>query len=1523
MSGLIIEFINKFGVFFCNHGLRMLIQSSILIIALLAIDLLIRKHVKAVLRYSIWLLVFIKLITPTTLSLPTSLGYWLGDLFPEKAAKKQLVTQPQEENIAGYIMSPQTLPQIENYKPVTNVPAAYTPVTETPVITPASPTIKIQGVLFLGWIVGELILFALLLQRTFFVKRIIAQSKPASSKLQDILNESCQIVGTGSKIELNVSQSLQSPAACGLLKPKIIFPSALLKCFSSEKLRTTMLHELAHIKRKDIWINSLQTFLQIFYFYNPLLWIANVIVRRTREQAVDETVLVYLGEKADTYSSTLVDIAEIAFAKPSLGMNMIGVVESKKALTGRIRHILSRPFPKKVKLGISGLALIIITAFVLIPMAKAERTNSLKTYTANELVDKIIASENTIQNMEAHCNINELQPEGDKLLWTYDWGYENSKEYQIQYNLKNDDAPEIEQVHTFDGNVQMVMNYDTNRNNYGVMIQKYNGTFHGMPTPKMLLGYSLNYLAQESLGNFISKAKELRVQEERENIDGHSCIVLEAIGLQLIDDHEYETWRDVRIWIDTERDFRPLKMETYKSYGDNKPYAGNKRWSIIEERLDNIELTKIDGIWFPVKGDREVFSIKDYLPPEGMTRKEFQEAYAESGLSEKQIREKLTPILEPMVEKRRIEITDIKINKGIPEKKFTIELLDGYTVYDEFLDKSYTVGEPSEEEVFISDDEVLAEIHDLSPAELVKLIHTERLGQNNKKWMAVIYRLAEIGPSALPDIVEELEKTDTPIKQSKLALALRTIGDPNAVPSLCNALERCVNSSDYGFGEVHSDSKIEMFYRRYQVKPEDKSLGLGRPVREITIALERLTGHSEGHDHFNAYDAEGNQLGSYIITPEIVDRQKEHRKKVAQQWRTWWQENKDSVEPTPAPAEIPVNPDTKRAPGGVLAAPEGAMIGFAIVPNIGDSSKQPNISYEQNQKYLNDMEEDGPYLGALRGDSFQWEMAMQGYSQFDGLTTGTYKNRTFVLTGARANYVMRPVVENKRLWSLEEVGPAIDAQGKPAVYIRFDEKGAELFAEFTQANIGNRMTISMDYFGIVSIPYIMSALGSELIITGDFTDEQVSEMVDRLQKGMVVEQVSPELIQAAEEIKKDEILNMSPDDFVRNLLIVGFAGDAEKLSWFMPEESDLTNNLSVDDFTQITAGDKVKVVDAYSDGDYALVITSEIKAKNESDTDENGQLVFFLEKQEGIWRIDEIDITNLRSAQWFIDHFKEKHPNAKAKEFIESLNPTDLNLSETSISEPIYSGFFFFKGKYIELPYIVKRQGVDIYINDVLVNQGPKDEVYDYSVDEDPGNPPPGISPFDSAPEGTDRRDNFYLKKSRYLYSHYDNETAKKMIFEMYKKCTELENVRWNGSNAITVFDKKREKELIIFLSNNYTIVDVNQQKKKLIERIEKTKRQYEKQLLNDSLSFEFDGFSLEPRRSDGLDAIKILLSDENDSEKFTKLDQVLYHGIQEQLPWIVTNFEYSHQLEERIRLIEAGYSNETIAEMIKNNKLQ
>lgn len=249
-------------------------------------------------------------------------------------------------------------------------------------------------------------------------------------------------------------------------------------------------------------------------------------------------------------------------------------------------------------------------------------------------------------------------------------------------------------------------------------------------------------------------------------------------------------------------------------------------------------------------------------------------------------------------------------------------------------------------------------------------------------------------------------------------------------------------------------------------------------------------------------------------------------------------------------------------------------------------------------------------------------------------------------------------------------------------------------------------------------------------------------------------------------------------------------------------------------------------------------------------------------------------------------------------------NPDDFG---TSKSEPIDSGFFFYGGKYIESPYIVERRGLDVYINDILVRPVPKDELYNYSVDTDPGDPPPGSSPFDPASEGTDRRDRYYPKKWRYLYSHNDYETAKNMIFEVYKNCTELDNVHWAGSDAISVVNKKTGMELKILLSlQNGGKVFNQPTKNDLIERMEKIKKDYERSLQNDTLFFEKEGFSLTLSHSKTLNTIKVLLSDVNDSEKFKILDKNnLINGCQEELPWIVTDFEASSQLQERVDNLE------------------
>ncbi len=74
--------VNDLGRGFCSHAAGVFLQSGMLIVVLLSIDLLLRHRLRATVRYWIWMLVFIKLILPPSLSLPTGVGYWMGRYIP-------------------------------------------------------------------------------------------------------------------------------------------------------------------------------------------------------------------------------------------------------------------------------------------------------------------------------------------------------------------------------------------------------------------------------------------------------------------------------------------------------------------------------------------------------------------------------------------------------------------------------------------------------------------------------------------------------------------------------------------------------------------------------------------------------------------------------------------------------------------------------------------------------------------------------------------------------------------------------------------------------------------------------------------------------------------------------------------------------------------------------------------------------------------------------------------------------------------------------------------------------------------------------------------------------------------------------------------------------------------------------------------------------------------------------------------------------------------------------------------------
>ena len=277
---VILEQINSVGLKFVEFALPMFVQSVVLIVILLLADFALRKKVRAVFRYWIWLLVLVKLVLPTSLSSPLSLGYFFGD----RVTYVDTTETPAEPQANSVRSAPANVPpfidltdiEADKFTPAAQpiIPVAEPAVT-SPADTPAIPVIPLswQGAVFLAWLTVVMAMILLLLQRAFFVRGLVVQAKEANSVLANTI-ESCRIsMSVKRKLGLKISANAASPAVCGLSRPVILVPQNLASSLTTDQLRAVLLHELAHIKRGDLFVNLAQTVLQIIYFYNPLLWL--------------------------------------------------------------------------------------------------------------------------------------------------------------------------------------------------------------------------------------------------------------------------------------------------------------------------------------------------------------------------------------------------------------------------------------------------------------------------------------------------------------------------------------------------------------------------------------------------------------------------------------------------------------------------------------------------------------------------------------------------------------------------------------------------------------------------------------------------------------------------------------------------------------------------------------------------------------------------------------------------------------------------------------------------------------------------------------------------------------------------------------------------------------------------------------------------------------------------------------------------------------------------------------------------
>ena len=395
----VIELLNQSGEMFWDFSRSMFLQASLLVLVILLLDLFLRYHARAVTRYWLWSLVLLKLTLPVSLYSPVSVASWFADWLPTEAVVQNTESEPTMSTLAANppggtqtekdpLVQPsltepflQTHPQSPQLPPVgppsDSMLAVPDSEVESPIKPAALPALQASAILMLIWLTAVAMLSVCVLWRTGRVRKLTLQAEPAGAELVSQLNECVLLLGMKpDSVKLKVSEETGSPAICGFWRATIILPRHLLDKLNPEQYRQIFIHELAHWKRFDLQVNCLQTLLLILYFYHPLVWLTHVMLKRLREQAVDETVLVTLNEQPSHYSATLLDIAALTPAVESPRLQLLGILESRKSLTQRIRRMITRPIPRSARLGLVSLLLILFAGALLLPMSRLKETHA-------------------------------------------------------------------------------------------------------------------------------------------------------------------------------------------------------------------------------------------------------------------------------------------------------------------------------------------------------------------------------------------------------------------------------------------------------------------------------------------------------------------------------------------------------------------------------------------------------------------------------------------------------------------------------------------------------------------------------------------------------------------------------------------------------------------------------------------------------------------------------------------------------------------------------------------------------------------------------------------------------------------------------------------------------------------------------------------------------------------------------------------------------------------------------------------
>ncbi len=343
------------------------LQASLLALVLLVVVWIGRRWSPA-LRHALLMIALLKFAIPPTLSLPTGLFYHVKPMAASQTTFPADVVAPifQEALWPTEKLPAAPLPAAAA-KSQGGVRAPAGPMPSAPAAAAPKQSLTVPGWLMLLHLLGAFVILGLVVLQKLRLRQLSLGATPATDpELLQAHEDLRAAMRLGRQPRLLLSNRDHAPMTFGTWKPVVVLPADLVEALPRSELRVILGHELAHHRRRDLWLGWLLFPISMIWWFHPIYWLLARGIRSVREDCCDDLVVSSGLATGESYCRTLLQAARVASGKLMAGAAFAYIGESQP-LRRRFKRIMSSQLITAPRLAWTGIVIVILMALLFLP----------------------------------------------------------------------------------------------------------------------------------------------------------------------------------------------------------------------------------------------------------------------------------------------------------------------------------------------------------------------------------------------------------------------------------------------------------------------------------------------------------------------------------------------------------------------------------------------------------------------------------------------------------------------------------------------------------------------------------------------------------------------------------------------------------------------------------------------------------------------------------------------------------------------------------------------------------------------------------------------------------------------------------------------------------------------------------------------------------------------------------------------------------------------------------------------------